>query len=95
VTLAAFPVDDATLGALEHALGGAFAVDDDGVHTVTGADMSVTGLLDFLSGYDPAKAVLALNEYDQPMPDVQEYPEPIYSRDCVIRALIAEVRRLR
>ena len=93
--MSTFPVDDATLGALEHALGGAFAVDDDGVHTVTGADMSVTALLDFLSGYDPAKAVPALNAYDQPLPDVQEYPEPVFTRDCVIRALIAEVRRLR
>ena len=90
-----FPVDDITLDALEHALAGAYTIDEDGQVIVTGADMSVTALLDFLSGYDPTKAVPLLNEYDQPVPDWTEYPDPIYHRDDVLRALIAEVRRLR
>lgn len=93
--MSAFPIDDVTLDAIEHALGGAYTVDEDGEPVLHGADMSLPQLLDFLSGYDPAKLQPVLNEYDTPMPDVSLYPEPLFSRDDVIRALIAEVRRLR
>lgn len=94
MTLGPFPVDDSTLDVLEHALGSTYIEGEDGP-IVVGADMSVPQLLDFLSGYDATKLTPALNQYDQPLHDVQEYPEPIYTRDCVIRALLAEVRRLR
>lgn len=80
--LGPFPVDDATLGVLEHALGASYVVDED-EHEVVGADMTVPKLLDFLSGYDESKVVDGT------------YPGPVYTRDDVIRALIAEVRLLR
>lgn len=78
-------------------MGGAYTVDDDGTHHLVGADYSVSKLLDFLSGYDPNKVeVLEEGLFEGDPPRVTEYVGgPIYSRDCVIRALIAEVRRLR
>lgn len=87
-TLPSFPVDDATLLAVEHALGGSLTVED-GQPILVGADYSLWDLLEFLSGYDPDKSV--------PIGDgVYEYVGgPIYHPDDVIRALVAEVRRLR
>lgn len=83
-----FPVDDLTLSALEHALDAAYEVDDEGTHTVVGAEFNLTQLLDFLSGYDPADTASLHG-------NVSEHTQPLYTRDDVIRALIAEVRRLR
>ena len=99
MTLADFPVDDVTLDALEHALGACLTwegVEDraDGPRVV-GADMSVSRLLDFLSGYDESKLAPLVDEDGYEVPDWSEYPDPLYHRDDVIRALIAEVRRLR
>ena len=86
-----FPVDDVTLAAVEHALGGAYTVGADGAHSVVGADFMLPQLLEFLSGYDPA-AVVPLNDDGT----ITEYVGgAIYTEHCVIRALIAEVRRLR
>ncbi|HZQ33706.1 MAG TPA: hypothetical protein VFB19_18490 [Mycobacterium sp.] len=95
-TLPPFPVDDFTLDQIEHALGGSlgFADGDPEPHLV-GADFSLSALLDFLSGYDESRLVQAVNEYDTPIPDTFEYPDPIYHVNDVLRALIAEVRRLR
>jgi hypothetical protein len=91
-----FPVDDFTLDQVEHALGARLAVDSDGTHSVVGADFSLSKLLEFLSGYDPTKVVPMLDEDGYEIPDRVEYTgPPVYTRDCVIRALIAEVRRLR
>lgn len=90
-----FPTDDVTLSLLEHALDASYAVDEDGQHVRVGADMTVNELLDFLSGYDPTLLEQAVNEYDQPIPDWFDYPNPVYSIHDVLRALIAEVRRLR
>lgn len=84
-----FPVDDFTLDQIEHALGGAYSVTEDGTHTLVGADFSLTQLLDFLSGFDPAR----LEPTDDP--DTFVYDGAVYHEDDVIRALIAEVRRLR
>jgi hypothetical protein len=53
--LPSFPVDDVTLAAIEHALGGALEMRDD-LPVLVGADFSLDTLLDFLSGYDPAKS---------------------------------------
>lgn len=88
-TLSTFPIDDVTLSAIEHAMGGSFTVDSDGTHRLVGADYSMSDLFNFLSGYDP-DAVVMISE------EVAEYVGgPIYNRDDIIRALIAEVRRLR
>jgi hypothetical protein len=58
--------------------------------------VTLTGVLDLLSGYDPAQVTQLVNEYDQPVPDVYEYTGgAIYVAEDVIRALIAEVRSLR
>jgi hypothetical protein len=77
-----FPIDDETLDLIELALGD--------------ARVTLTGVLDLLSGYDDAKTAPALNEYDQPIPDVHVYTGgPLYHPNDVIQALIAEVRSLR
>lgn len=93
-----FPVDDATLLALEHALGAALYYDEEGDLAILGADYTVPGLLDFLSGYDPTKVEVLMDGIVPGIdePEVVEYiGGPLYTRDCVIRALIAEIRRLR
>lgn len=98
-TLPAFPVDDVTLAAIEHALGGAYTVDtdEDGHHThrLVGADYSLHDLLDFLSGYDPSQVIPATDADGYEMPGVTEYPGVLYHVNDIIKALIAEVRRLR
>jgi hypothetical protein len=67
-----FPLDDVTLGLLTSALAG-----EDG--------LSLSKLLDFLSGYDPTSGVW----------DGQDEIWGSYSDADVMRALIFEVRRLR
>lgn len=58
--------------------------------------ITLTGVLDLLSGYDPAKVTQAVNEYDQPIPDVFVYEGgALYRPEDVIAALLAEVRLLR
>jgi hypothetical protein len=93
--LAEFPVDDVTLNLVEHAIDAVAEVDEDGTHRLVNADMNLPQLLNFLSGYDESKLRQAMNEYDQPVPDIFEYPDAIYHPFDVIRSLIAEVRRLR
>jgi hypothetical protein len=88
-TLPDFPVDDITLDLLEHALDARLTFTEDGTLTHVGADMTVPQLLDFLSGYDPS-----LSEPTE-HPDIKVYPHPIYHEHDVLRALVAEVRRLR
>ena len=95
-TLPPFPVDDFTLDQIEHALGGSLTFDQDSTEPrLLRADFSLSRLLDFLSGYDESRLIQAVNEYDTPIPDTFEYPDPIYHVNDVLRALIAEVRRLR
>lgn len=96
--LARFPVDDVTLDLIEHALGASLCFDS-GDPEVVGADMTLSDLLRFLSGYDPSKARLVA-EGDPGIPgiggaEVWEYPDPVYSEHDVIQALLDEVRRLR
>ena len=94
--MSAFPVDDLTLTHLEHALDARLAVDEQGKHQVVGADFSMLKLLEFLSGYDPTKVTPLLDEDGYERPNWVEYTgPPVFTRDCVIRALIAEVRQLR
>lgn len=103
-----FPVDDATLLAVEHALGGALtydrpddaALDDEGPWLV-GATYSMSTLLDFMAGTmgeDPNEEII-----DPGNPDLPGYAGARmvydtrihYTEHSVIRALIDEVRRLR
>ena len=90
-----FPVDDITLDAIEHALGGSYTVDEDGTHHLVGSDYTLSTLLDFLSGYDASKLELMDGENEWDAIPVYSYPEALYHHTDVIRALIAEVRRLR
>jgi len=78
------PLDDTSLTLLEEALDA--ALDGDGA--VVGAEFTLSRLLDFWSGYDPAKLV-------QCGENVYEYPEPTLHYTDLIRALVAEIRRLR
>jgi hypothetical protein len=92
-----FPVDDLTLDALEHAMGGAFTVDEDGTHHLVGADFSVNQLLDWLAGIDRDNdAILELlSDPEDPRLPVYYDPRPQFHYTDIIRSLIAEVRRLR
>lgn len=92
-----FPTDDDMLDRLDHALGTCWTYNDDGERVHHGGDYTLTELLDFLSGYDEALAV-PLESAPGPFGgDVEwtEYPFPVYSERDVMRALVAEIRRLR
>lgn len=92
-----FPVDDSMLDRLEHALGTCWTYNDDGERVHHGGDYTLAELLDFLSGYDPALEIPLGEGPGLFGDDVEwtEYPFPIYSEHDIVRALIAEVRRLR
>jgi hypothetical protein len=90
-----FPVDEIALNAIKHALGGAYTVDPDGTYHLVGADFSFQDILNFYSGYDSSKLQQMKDEDGYDIPDWFEYPDPIFSCTDVIRALIAEVERLR
>src|SRR5690242_2151591 len=110
-TLPPFPVDDATLLAVEHALGAALTYDRpdhalsdsaDNGPWIVGAEYSLSQLLDFLAnstGRDPNEELI--READPERPDTWEGAAIVYdtrehySEHDLIRALIAEVRRLR
>lgn len=94
--LPSFPVDDQTLNLVEEAINTHYGdVGEDGRHELVGGEFTLTQLLDFLSGYDPAKTKPMVNQYDTEIPDTVEYPDPVYVPTAVIQALINEVRRLR
>lgn len=99
-----FPVDESTLQALEHAMGGALTFDrpdgapDDGGPWLVGAEYSMSTLLDFLAGCtgeDPNQEVLEEGLYAGDSPRIVYDTRVHYSERDVIKALIAEVRRLR
>lgn len=100
-----FPVDEATLSNIKHALGGSYTVDEDGTHHLVGSEFTLSQLLDFLSGYDESKLIVLDPGYEVPEnasfgekvagASITEYPDPIYHYFDVIRALIEEVERLR
>lgn len=95
--LPAFPVDDAMLDRLDHALGTCWTYAEDGERVHHGGDYTLPELLDFLSGYDPTLAISLGEGPGMFSDDVEwsEYPFPIYHEHDVIRALVAEIRRLR
>ena len=105
--LPSFPVDDITLNNVEHALGGALDrdpdadPDDDFPFKLVGAEFSLDQLLDFMAGTTG-------RDLDEELihPGILDLPgwagaEVVYDMRIhyhthdVIRALIAEVRRLR
>ena len=93
-----FPVDDFTLDQLEHALNTCITITDDGEWKPVGGEFTMPKFLHFMSGYDPERSTfvgygdLASTGNDIP---IYEHWDQVYSEHCVIRALIAEVRRLR
>jgi hypothetical protein len=99
-TLPPFPLDDDVLDRLEEAIGTCYGPPGpDGGPTLVGGEFTLTTLLDFYSGYDPAKEI-DLGSGPDPMGfggDVRwtEYPDACYSERDVMLALIHEVRRLR
>lgn len=95
MTLSPFPVDDVTLDLVEHSLGAAYDADEDGDNVLVGADMNLHQLLGFLDGtaeveHERKQAADVRGEHVVDMTDMTSY----HVND-VIRALIAEVRRLR
>lgn len=98
--LSDFPVHEMALEALMHGMAGAYDVDDEGNHVLVpmngeGGEFSFHDVLHFYAGYDPSLVVAMLDEDGHEIPDVVEYTGPSYHYHDVIRALIAEVRRLR
>jgi hypothetical protein len=98
-----FPVDDFTLDQLEHALNTAVEVTDDGEFELVGGEFTLSRFLQFMSGYDPERSSFvgyvdglpgAPGFFGEPTP-MYEHWDASYSESDVIRALIAEVRRLR
>lgn len=85
------PVDDAALNAIEHALKGAYTVEN-GEHRLVGADYSLTQLLDFWSGRDPGTDTLIGYEGEMP---IYEASGPVLGLHDVIGALVAELRLTR
>jgi hypothetical protein len=102
-TLPPFPVDDFTLDQLEHALNTSIEVTDEGKHRCVGGDFTMAQFLSFMSGYDPERQTLIGYTDTIPGTDIHhDNAVPIYEswdqhyhEHSVIRALIAEVRRLR
>ena len=90
--LGPIPLDDTALDSIDHALNAVFTVDDTGKHHIQGAEYSLSQLLDFWSGYDPADGIL--DSYIDGIP-VYLHEKPSYHEHDLIRALVAEVRRLR
>jgi hypothetical protein len=92
--LSEFPTDDATLLAIEHALGGMLTYDrpddakDDGGPWLIGADYSLATLLDFLAGAagrDP-------NELIQAARDESDLPEWERGRDWSAAEIVYDTR---
>lgn len=87
-----FPVTDDVLDQVEHALQAAYEVDDEGTHTVVGAEFTLSKLMDFYSGVDEADGEVIGDVHGIP---IIEYSKPRYTEHDVIASLINEVRRLR
>lgn len=86
------PVDDTALDSIEHALGAVFTIDEEGEHQIQGAEYSLSQLLDFWSGFDRADGVQ--DGYINDIP-VYVFEKPTLHEHDLIRALVAEIRRLR
>lgn len=85
------PVDDEALNLLESALDYYFSGEDENGDPVGVGEFSLYQLLDFWSGFDPS--LLAADD-DNPRHEVYR-GGPLLTSTDVMRALIAEIRRLR
>lgn len=103
-SLPPFPVDELTLGMVEHALGYCLTFEGEDGERLNeprgvGAEFSLASLLDFMSGTttDPLGVVqhLGIEETFMGRAEMTVDERPHYSKADIIRALIAEVRRLR
>ncbi|MGD9752395.1 MAG: hypothetical protein AB7W59_15510 [Acidimicrobiia bacterium] len=101
-TLPPFPTDDATLAAVEHALGGVLTYEPECGYGPPldeprriGADYSLQQVLDFAGGTigDPDGVVVQIDDINGLPAFLDERPH--YTERDVIAALITEVRRLR
>lgn len=86
------PLDDDALTAIEHALAAVYTINDEGEHQITGAEYNLPQLLDFWSGFNRDDGVH--DGYINEIP-VYVFDKPTYSERDLLRALVAEVRRLR
>lgn len=98
--LPTFPIDDLTLDQIEHAMGGSYTVDQDGTHHLVGADFSLSQFIDFMAGVYDGQLPAEQNPHLIHQGYVGEIPvyrdtRVHYTEHDIIRALIAEVRRLR
>jgi hypothetical protein len=91
-TLPSFPVDEATLAAVEHALQGSWTVDKDGNHTLVGAEFTLQRVLDLAAGINRNDDF----EHLHPVSDRVYVDDRVqYTPNDIISALITETRRLR
>ncbi|SLH06734.1 hypothetical protein [Mycobacteroides abscessus] len=90
-TLPPFPINDATLAQLQHALRTSVAVDDEGNRSCVGGDFTLPQLLDFYSGADESRSTLVGYAGDTP---IYECWDQRYSEHDVMLALIQRVREL-
>lgn len=93
-----FPLDDFTLDQLEHAVNTSTEVGEDGERRCVGGDFTMSEFLDFMSGHDPGRSTLVgygdLAGTGNDIPIYESWDQH-YSEHDVIRALVAEVRKLR
>lgn len=94
------PVDDAALDAIEHALGTSltFTAEDgselpEDMPRRVGGDYGLQQLLDFWAGIDPNEEGI-LTGYAGSIP-IYDMPGVYLTEHDLVRALIAEIRRLR
>ncbi len=87
-----FPVDEIALANLKHALNGSYTLGDDGDPVLIGADFTVDSLLKFYSGYSSENEI-----FDGFVGGIETYTYAgiVLSEHDIIRALIAEIERLR
>lgn len=90
--LGPIPLDDDALTAIEHALNAVYTLNAEGQPQTTDADYNLPQLLDFWSGFDRDDGVH--DGYIDGVP-VYVFEKPTYSERDLLRALVAEVRRLR
>lgn len=96
-------MDDLTLDAIDHALGGALTYEGENgeqldAPRLVGADYQLTTLLEFLAGTlgeDPNREIIEPGIMPDDPPRWVYDTRPTYSERDLIAALVAEVRRLR
>lgn len=92
--LAPIPLDDAALNAIDDALTALWGwSDEEGGPVLVRGEYTLSQLLDFWAGFDPNDSVL-ISEVGDPLP-VYVCNQPTYHEHDLIKALVAEVRRLR